>query len=554
MKKIYTLISACALVTTLNSQNFSWAKREGLWAYDYGYGIVNDNAGNVYVAGKYEENANFSSTILPNQGNGNHDIFLAKYDAAGNLAWVQTGGGGLGDYAHAVACDGSNNVYVAGEIEYYSTNNVIVFPGSTLTLSPVGSNDAVLLKYDLSGNLLWGVSGGGSQDDKGTGVAFDNSGNVYICGYFTGTATFGGTTINGAGVQDIFVAKYDANGVFQWIQHGGSSGRDEPKSIKCDAAGNVYVCGFHSNGATFGSTTLNTSGGSYYDAFLAKYSSNGTLQWVKNDGGNYDDVAWSMTMDNSGLIYISGEFNASAFFGSTQLITSGNADVYVACYDANGTVQWAKSAGGPLIDRARGIGCDGTTIYLTGQFGSTANFGSHSLVAADSSDIFIASISNSGNFGNALSVGGAPDSLETLGYESGIAVCAEPTGEVYATGALLDGGIFGTTSLSKYGRTDVFITKITQLNNVATYTESNGTFLVYPNPSNGNIKVSFNKQPLPETVVNVFNCYGQMVASKNEVVSPDINLDLSEQQSGVYFIELKQNNESVLRRRVVLQK
>ncbi|MGZ3903597.1 MAG: T9SS type A sorting domain-containing protein [Bacteroidia bacterium] len=553
MKKIYYLISACVLVLDLNSQNFTWAKREGLWAYDYGYGIVNDNAGNVYVAGKYEENANFSGTILPNQGNNNHDIFLAKYDAAGNLTWVQTGGGGLGDYAHAVTCDGSNYVYVAGEIEYYSSNNVIVFPGSTITLTPVGSNDAVALKYDLSGNLLWAKSGGGSQDDKGTGIACDNAGNIYMCGYFTGTATFGGTTITGAGVQDIFLAKYDANGNFQWVQHAGSSGRDEPKSIKCDAAGNVYVCGFYSNGATFGSQTLNTNSGAYYDAFLAKYSSNGTLLWVKNDGGNYDDVAWSMTMDNSGLIYISGEFNASAFFGSTQLITSGSADVYVACYDANGVVQWAKSAGGSLIDRARGIGCDGTNIYLTGQFGSTANFGSHSLVASDSSDIFVASISNTGNFIGAISVGGVPDSVETLGYESGIAVCAEPTGEVYATGSLLSGGVFGTTNISKYGRTDIFITKISQLSNVNTYAEHSGTFHAYPNPSNGTVTLVLNKQPEKDAVLTVFDCYGQTIAIKKELISSEISIDLSEQKSGVYFIEMKQQ-EAVSRKKIVIQK
>src|ERR1700752_3409022 len=98
MKKTYLAAAILFLINCIQAQNFNWAKREGLYAYDYGYGIVNDNAGNVYVAGKYEENANFSGTILPNQGNNNHDIFLAKYDAAGTLNWVQTGGGGLGDY------------------------------------------------------------------------------------------------------------------------------------------------------------------------------------------------------------------------------------------------------------------------------------------------------------------------------------------------------------------------------------------------------------------------------------------------------------------------
>ena len=75
MKKVYLLILLNLLFFSVSAQNFDWAKREGLWAYDYGYGIVNDNAGNVYVAGKYEENANFSGTVLSNAGN--HDIYLA---------------------------------------------------------------------------------------------------------------------------------------------------------------------------------------------------------------------------------------------------------------------------------------------------------------------------------------------------------------------------------------------------------------------------------------------------------------------------------------------
>src|ERR1035437_1206126 len=103
MKKVYLLIAFGALFINAQAQNFNWAKVEGLYAYDYGYGITTDNSGNVYCAGKYEEvNANFSGILLPCQNN--HDFFLAKYSASGAINWVQTGGGTLGDYAHAVAC------------------------------------------------------------------------------------------------------------------------------------------------------------------------------------------------------------------------------------------------------------------------------------------------------------------------------------------------------------------------------------------------------------------------------------------------------------------
>jgi len=456
MKKIYFLLSFNLLIINLHAQNFSWAQREGLWAYDYGYGITTDNAGNVYVGGKYEEvNANFSGTLIPCQGN--HDIYVARYSPTGSLNWIRTAGGILGDYATSIACDGDSFLYVAGEIEGFGVP--ITFVGTSTTLTSIGFNDIFFAKYDLNGNLIWAKQEGWWHNEKALGITNDKDGNVFICGFYNDTTSFNSSLVTGYGKNDIFVAKYDMNGNFQWMQKAGSTERDEAKSIKCDPDGNVYICGLYSNGATFGSQTLSCSAG-YYDAFIAKYATDGTLKWVKNAGGAYDDVAWGLTIDNANKIYITGEFNAYALFDAIPLTTGGSADIFVSCYDTTGTVQWAKQGGGPLVDRARGIGSDGTNIYITGQFGMTASFGSSAVSGVDSSEVFMAAISNSGTFLWSIAVGGVADSLETLGYESGSAICADATGSVYATGSILDGGVFGSTSFGEHGRTDIFISKI----------------------------------------------------------------------------------------------
>ena len=457
MKKVFLLLVLNSLFTCIHAQNFEWTKREGLWEYDYGYGIANDSAGNVYVSGKYEQKANFSGTIIPQQGN--HDIYVAKYSPTGALVWIRTAGGWDGDYAHALACDGTKYVYVAGEIEGEGT--IIKFIGSTITLKVRGINDAFLAKYDFNGNLIWARQAGGAGDDEALGVTYDKEENVYICGYFNDGATFGTTTINGRGGKDMYIAKFNKDGVFQWVRTGGSAGRDEAKSIKCDASGNIYVCGMYENGAVFGSQTL-SSPLTYFNNFLAKYTPDGTLEWIKTSGGDYDDVAWSLTIDNSNKIYITGEFNAHALFSGLSLITTGSADIFIACYDASGNIQWVKKAGGSNIDRARGIGTDGTNLYITGQFGMSANFGPYSVAGVDNSEIFMAKLNNAGDFKWAIAVEGQVDSVETLGYESGIGICAEASGNVYAAGALLNGGIFGATSLNAYSRTDAFISKISQ--------------------------------------------------------------------------------------------
>jgi len=453
MKKILLILNLTCI--NLMAQNFQWAKKEGLWAYDYGYGIVTDQTGNVYIAGKYEKNAKFSGTTLPCEGN--HDIYVAKYSPSGALIWIRTAGGYTGDYAWNITRDG-NYLYVVGEIQ--GTNALIKFIGSPITLTCKGSNDIFLAKYDLNGNLIWAKRAGDYDYDKAMGVSCDAAGNIYICGIFTNKAVFGGsTTIYGYGDKDIFVAKYDANGNFLWVKKAGGSGRDEAKSIKVDAAGNSYVCGMFKNTATFSSQTVTAPNGKW-DMFLAKYSPSGSLLWLKTVGAAWDDVGWSVTMDNAGKIYVTGEFNATVNFGGTSLSTKGSSDVFVACYNSSGNVLWAKRAGGSQTDRARGIGCDGNNLFITGQFGGTASFGSYKKTAVDNADIFMAGLNTSGQFTWAAAVGGPADLEEDVGYESGIAICGETNGNVYATGALLNGGVFGGIALSPYTRTDVFVTKI----------------------------------------------------------------------------------------------
>jgi hypothetical protein len=548
MKKIYILVLLNIFLGNLNAQNFTWAKVEGHYAYDYGYGIANDNSGNVYVAGKYEENAEFSGTTLPCQGN--HDIWIAKYSSSGSMDWIRTGGGTNGDYARALACNKTSRVYIAGEIEGSPTP--VVFPGSPITLITQGDNDVFLATYDLSGNLLWAKSEGGLYNEKALGIAYDNSGNVIICGYFTDTTKFGGNTIIGNGEEDMFVAKYDPNGNLIWMKHAGGPGHEEAKSIAVDGSGNIYVCGMFSDGAVFGSstfTTPNTFLGHFYDIFTAKYAPDGTLLWVKRAGGDWNDIGWSITIDNSNKVYITGDFSNAQFDG-ISLWTSGKEDVFVACYDQNGNIQWAVPAGNPLVDRARGIGTDGTNLFITGQFGGTATFGDYSLTAADSSDIFVAALNNSGTFLWASAVSGPADAYENNSYESGIAVCAESSGNVYATGALLSGGTFGFINLPGYTRSDVFITKLSSVTGINEYTENNGIH-IYPNPGSGIFNIQSDKGFDNKTEINVYNYLGEIV-SQTTPHSSKFNLDLSAQQKGIYFLQIISDKDATLEK-IILQ-
>jgi len=548
MKKLYLLMFLNIFLVQGKAQDFSWAKAEGRYAYDYGYGITTDNAGNVYVAGKYEENAIFSGTILPNQGN--HDMYLARYSSSGNLDWIATAGGTNGDYAHAVACNKIDRIYVAGEIE--GSVGPVVFPGSSITLITQGDNDALIATYDLSGNLLWAKNEGSVYNERALGITYDNLGNVIICGHFTDTTIFNGVTIPGGGERDMYVAKYDMNGNFLWMKHAGGPGRDEAKSITCDASGNIYVCGMYSDSAVFESTsysTPNTILGHFSNIFTAKYAPDGTLLWVRTVEGDWNDVAWSITRDNAGKIYIAGEFSG-ADFGGIPVYSHGLEDAFVACYDQSGNIQWAVPAGGPWVDRARGIGCDGTNIFITGQFGNTAVFGANSISSADSSDIFIAALDNTGTFLWSKAAGGAADAYEFDSFESGIAICAEPSGVAYVTGSLLDGGTFGSIPLTGYTRSDVFITKMTTIADVNELASDNQIH-IYPNPGSGIFNIVSDAGFDSKTEITIYNYLGELIY-RIEPASSDINIDLSKNEKGIYFVQISSDKKVELGK-IVLQ-
>lgn len=537
MKTIYLPVLLNILFNHLNAQNFTWSKVEGKYAYDYGYGISTDNEGNVYVAGKYEEDATFSGTVLPNQGN--HDIYLASYSSTGNLNWIRTGGGTNGDYARTLACNKTDRVYIAGEIE--GSPIPVVFPGSSATLITQGDNDVFIATYDFGGNLLWVKSEGAIKNEKALGITYDNFGNVIICGYFTDTTKFNGVVIPGNGSQDMFVAKYDMNGNFLWMKHAGGPGEEQAKSVTCDPSGNIYVCGMYSDGAVFGSSTFftaNTAWGKFFDIYIAKYSPNGTLLWLKRGVGDYNDIAWSLTMDNAGKLYVTGDFSGADFSGN-MLWPYGMEDVFVACYDQNGNIQWVVRAGHPWVDRARGIGTDGTSIYITGQFGGTATFGSHTITAADSSDIFIASLNNSGTFTWATSIGGEADTYEPDSYESGIAVCAEANGHAYVTGSILNGGVFGSMTVPGYTRSDVFITKMSTAVSIDETTAENNLW-VYPNPNTGLFHIqSPNKKGKAD--ISIYNYLGEIIHHESSSAS-SIDINLSNQKKGIYLLKVVSEN------------
>ncbi len=279
--------------------NVLWAKNYGSTAGDTARSVAMDAAGNVYVSGFYSGTMTVQSVTLTSRGL--FDIFLAKLDANGTLLWLKSAGGAGSDIAHGVVVDGQGNVGITGEFQNTATFD-------TRTVTAAGLGDAFIAKYDAAGNNLWVHKGGSTTSFVGEpakAIAVDGANNFFITGDYTGTATFDGLSVVNTGTSgtDIFVAKYDSNGVIKWLHHGGGPASDKGYSIGVDQAGNSWVSGFAASGTgvVFDTIALPPLGNEYI--FLAKYDPAGVIQYVKQyAAGTGQDIH----VLNNGCLYLNG--------------------------------------------------------------------------------------------------------------------------------------------------------------------------------------------------------------------------------------------------------
>lgn len=365
--------------------NFLWAKQIGGVTTDRVSSTAVDGANNIYVTGYFTNTVIIDGTNLVSSGA--DDIYLVKYDSSGALIRAMRAGGNAHDNSLGLEVDSGNHVYIGG---YFRNTATFGSTSIVATASCTGSrSDAFVAKYDSSGNIVWAIGEGGCMDDVTYDVAVDPSGNVIAVGYFMTNANFSGTILSSAGVDDIFVAKYNAAQNLLWARRAGGGSSEKAHSVTTDSSGNVYVTGFfQSASAAFGSTNLSTSGSS--DIFLSKYDSSGNLMWAKKAGGSGVDVGNSVLVDSGGNVYLSGRFQNIGTFDTTNLTSRGVDDIFLAKYNASGTLLWVTQFGGAGGDGGghTAMDCPGN-IYMLGVFSDSAIFGNDAFSSVGSTDIFL---------------------------------------------------------------------------------------------------------------------------------------------------------------------
>ncbi len=275
------------ILKAVGEGDFGWVQTWGDTSNDEGESVAVDSSGNVYVCGTAK---GYSVDFDPDpedvdlkDGGPNCWGFLSKFDSTGDYLWSGRWGNNSDTYAPGVAVDGDDNIYVAGSFMWY---NIDLDPNTVGEDIHVNSSKSAcyLSKFDSSGDYIWGLHWGGTDEDGALGVAANSSGDIFVSGYFTGDADLDPDEVDvdthtGFGMNAFF-SRFDASGDYIWGKSWGSENTAQGVGVAAGDTGDSWVTGwFQGTAIDFDpdpeAEDFHTSNGSH-DVFLSKFLPDGT--------------------------------------------------------------------------------------------------------------------------------------------------------------------------------------------------------------------------------------------------------------------------------------
>jgi hypothetical protein len=368
-----------------------WSTYLGGSAVDNTQAMWLDNAGNVVVTGQTQSTTGIATTGAFNTsysgGKGLNDAFVSKFTDNGKLLWSTYYGYTGYDDGWAINVDKYNNIYMTGTTS--STANIATSGAYQSLIGGTGSAgyNAYIVKFTPNGARFWATYFGSSGNDQGLFLALDGSTNIFLTCWITsssGIATSGAyQTSYGGGGQDASLEKFDSTGTkLLWSTYYGGSGVENVNTVATDGSGNAIICGYSpsTNNIASSGGYQTTYGGGSEDAFVASFSSSGSLNWASYLGGSGNDYGWGVATDASGNVIISGQTTSTsgiASKGAYQTSLAGTSNTFVTKFSQSGKLLWSTYYGGSGTDVAYNVTTDiASSIFITGTTTSSSGFAS----------------------------------------------------------------------------------------------------------------------------------------------------------------------------------
>lgn len=366
---------------------------------------------------------------------------------APDFAWAVSAGGGKHDKTRGITVDAKGFAYITGEFAGESKFGM-------QTIKSAGDMDCFVAKLDPNGKILWARTGGGSQVDRGYGVAVDEAGNVYATGHYqSADASFDGQKVSLVGGYDIFLAKYDADGKLLWVKTSGGAGYDYGHGAAVDADGNCFIAGGAAGEVIFDQIKLPNEPGGHI--FAAKYSPEGKVLWARVAEGKGSGSAHGVAVDRKGNSYLGGMAGGAQMIGGKTLSVLGTQDLAVVKLNPAGEVVWVANSGHPNKSAMlHEIAVDAAgNVWGSGMFKGDVQIGETKGTSAGDSNALLVHFDSSGKLKWALTGGGA-------GTDYGLGIAANDSGSCWFSGEFTgEAEIFGRKLTSK-GATDIHVGKL----------------------------------------------------------------------------------------------
>lgn len=313
----------------------------------------------------------------------------------------------------------------------------------------------------------WVRSGGNQQTDQPPITTTDTDGYAYLAGSFSSGTRIGDSVYFTNGFlnrPDFFIAKYTPDGTVEWVRHGGGENQDQVSSLRMDTDGSMYVSVSFFDTFSFQNVSFTSFTSFDADLALMKLDANGQVVWARHIGSEGMDWTSEMIVRPDG-IYMQGQYFGTLRLDSTHQVTSaGDFDVYWTKFTLDGDPVWVRSLGGINQDNPGGMGIDANgDIISTGTFYGTVSIGSTVLQPVGQQGSYLVKMTNAGSLIWAKS--------EATGIMS---MTLDPSGNIYTTGNFTDQQSFGSYPIASRGSYDGFVAKFNN-NGVALWARGFGS-------------------------------------------------------------------------------
>ena len=422
LRKVATIVACLAgLTTQAHAQNVMLKQNFGGSDDERYYSVTAVSDGTVAV-GYSAANSFNTGDWTGITGKGGYDAIIVKYNNAGTVVWKKNFGGSGGDYYNSVIAV-SGGIIAVGYSESTSFNT-----GDWTGITGKGGTDAIIVKYDNNGNVLWKKNFGGGSGNFFNSVTAVSDGIIAVGSSYADSFNTGDWTgITGKGGTDAIIVKYDNNGNIVWKKNFGGSDFDNYNSVTAVSGGIIAVGNSGTGSFTVGDWAGITGKGSA-DAIIVKYDNNGNVVWKKNFGGSDYETFQSVTPVSDGVVAVGvvwpNSFNTGDWTGITG---KGNYDAIIVKYDNTGNVVWKKNFGADNYDRFYSVTATSDGIVAVGRSSSFNNGDWTGITGKGLDDAIMVKYDNAGNvvwkknFGGSmyddfLSVTAVSDGIVAVGY------------------------------------------------------------------------------------------------------------------------------------------